>query len=94
MVDFHTYVSKYDYFLPFIQWQLNRDSSVCGRYGYPKLLPTQLNLRHNIYLGRQTTETMGDSACYRDYCPDCDLEVTITAEQCPECGTDLSQDSV
>lgn len=35
---------------------------------------------------------MGDPACYRDYCPECDLEVTITDEECPECGTYLPQD--
>ncbi len=32
---------------------------------------------------------MGDPACYRAYCPECDLEVTITDEACPECGTRL-----
>jgi len=35
---------------------------------------------------------MGDPACYRDYCPECDLQVTITEEECPECGTYLPQD--
>jgi hypothetical protein len=29
---------------------------------------------------------MGDPACYRDYCPTCDLQVTITDDECPECG--------
>lgn len=33
---------------------------------------------------------MGDPACYRDYCPACDLEVTITEGECPECGADLA----
>jgi hypothetical protein len=33
---------------------------------------------------------MGDPACYRDYCPECDREVVITDETCPECETDLS----
>jgi endogenous inhibitor of DNA gyrase (YacG/DUF329 family) len=32
---------------------------------------------------------MGDPACYRDYCPDCDRQVTITDEACPECGATL-----
>lgn len=32
---------------------------------------------------------MGDPACYRDYCPACDMEVTITDEECPECGEHL-----
>jgi hypothetical protein len=35
---------------------------------------------------------MGDPACYRDYCPECDLQVTITDEECPECGRYLPQD--
>lgn len=33
---------------------------------------------------------MGDPACYREYVPNCDLEVTITDEQCPECGINKS----
>ena len=32
---------------------------------------------------------MGDPACYRRYCPDCDLQVTITETECPECGRPL-----
>ena len=32
---------------------------------------------------------MGDDACYRDYCPACDLQVTIVDETCPECGAEL-----
>jgi len=35
---------------------------------------------------------MGDPACYRDYCPECDLQVTIADEECPECGLSLSRD--
>ncbi len=30
---------------------------------------------------------MGDRACYR--CPDCDAQVTIVDEECPECGRSL-----
>lgn len=45
----------------------------------------------NIYAGRPTIGTMGDPACYRNYCPECDLQVTITDEECPECGTHLPQ---
>lgn len=51
-----------------------------------------LGFRGNIYFGRLATTAMGDPACYRDYCPECDLEVTITDEECPECGTYLPQD--
>lgn len=32
---------------------------------------------------------MGDSACYREYCPACDLQITTVEETCPECGTVL-----
>ena len=34
---------------------------------------------------------MGDPACYRDYCPICDMEVTITDDECPECGSTLDE---
>jgi ribosomal protein S27AE len=34
---------------------------------------------------------MGDPACYRDYCPDCDMEVLITDKKCPECGEVLAE---
>jgi hypothetical protein len=46
----------------------------------------------NTYSDGVTTPTMGDPACYRDYCPECDLQVTITDEECPECGTYLPED--
>ncbi len=32
---------------------------------------------------------MGDRVCYREYCPDCDAQVTIVDETCPECDRDL-----
>ncbi|MBV0901714.1 DUF2089 domain-containing protein [Haloarcula salina] len=32
---------------------------------------------------------MGDPACYRDYCPACDMQVTITDGECPDCGASL-----
>jgi hypothetical protein len=38
------------------------------------------------------TSPMGDRTCYREYCPDCDAEVTIVTEECPECGRALSLD--
>lgn len=33
---------------------------------------------------------MGDRACYREYCPACDRQVTIVDDECPECGAALS----
>jgi predicted amidophosphoribosyltransferase len=33
---------------------------------------------------------MGDPACYRELCPECDAQVTIVDEACPECGHPLS----
>lgn len=32
---------------------------------------------------------MGDRACYREFCPECELQVTIVEEECPECGQSL-----
>ncbi len=32
---------------------------------------------------------MGDRTCYREYCPDCDAQVTIVDEECPDCGRRL-----
>jgi hypothetical protein len=32
---------------------------------------------------------MGDDACYREFCPECDLQVTIVDGACPECGAEL-----
>lgn len=34
---------------------------------------------------------MGDPACYREYCPACDRELTIVDAECPECGTSLEK---
>jgi uncharacterized protein YbbK (DUF523 family) len=36
---------------------------------------------------------MGDPACYRETCPECDCQVTIVTERCPSCGRDLSVES-
>jgi len=33
---------------------------------------------------------MGDRACYLKFCPDCDAQVTVVDEECPDCGTDLA----
>jgi len=35
---------------------------------------------------------MGDDACYRDYCPSCDAQVTIVDDTCPDCGRELASD--
>jgi len=35
---------------------------------------------------------MGDRVCYRDYCPSCDLQVTVTDAACPACGAPLPED--
>lgn len=35
---------------------------------------------------------MGERACYRDYCPECDAQITIVDEECTECGVELAQD--
>ncbi|WP_232820573.1 DUF2089 domain-containing protein [Halorussus litoreus] len=32
---------------------------------------------------------MGDRACYLDFCPVCDAQVTVVDEECPDCGTSL-----
>ena len=34
---------------------------------------------------------MGDTACDREFCPDCDLAVTRTDEVCPACGASLER---
>jgi len=33
---------------------------------------------------------MGDPACYREHCPDCDAQVTVVDEACPDCGRSLA----
>lgn len=43
------------------------------------------------YQAGATTTAMGDPACYRDYCPECDRQVTIVDEECPECGARLPE---
>ncbi|WP_303657514.1 zinc ribbon domain-containing protein [Halorussus limi] len=34
---------------------------------------------------------MGDPACYLDFCPECDAQVTIADDECPDCGTALEE---
>lgn len=35
---------------------------------------------------------MGDPACYRDFCPECDAQVSIVDGECPDCGTPLQEE--
>jgi len=32
---------------------------------------------------------MGDRTCYRDFCPECDAQVTVVDDECPDCGREL-----
>jgi hypothetical protein len=32
---------------------------------------------------------MGDRVCYREFCPECDAQVTIVDEECPDCERSL-----
>ncbi len=32
---------------------------------------------------------MGDPACYLEFCPECDAQVTIADDECPDCGGEL-----
>jgi hypothetical protein len=48
--------------------------------------------RRNDLLAAGRSGSMGDPACYRDYCPTCDMEGTITDDECPGCGTALKSD--
>ena len=41
------------------------------------------------FLAGPTITPMGDRTCYREFCPACDLQVTITKTECPECGRTL-----
>lgn len=34
-------------------------------------------------------QPMGDRACYREFCPECDGPVSIADEECPDCGRAL-----
>jgi hypothetical protein len=53
---------------------------------------SNIGLLGNSYVVWPLSHIMGDPACYRDYCPECNLQVTISDEECPECGTHLPQD--
>ncbi len=35
---------------------------------------------------------MGDPACYLEFCPVCDAQVTMVDDECPDCGASLSDD--
>jgi len=32
---------------------------------------------------------MGERACYLEFCPHCDAQVTIADDACPDCGASL-----
>jgi hypothetical protein len=32
---------------------------------------------------------MGEPACYLEFCPECDAQVTVLDEECPDCGVGL-----
>jgi predicted amidophosphoribosyltransferase len=32
---------------------------------------------------------MGERACYREFCPECDAPLTVADEACPDCGSVL-----
>jgi len=34
---------------------------------------------------------MGDRACWLDFSPDCDAQVTVVYDECPDCGTSLAE---
>jgi endogenous inhibitor of DNA gyrase (YacG/DUF329 family) len=34
---------------------------------------------------------MGDRACDREFCPECDLTVSRADETCPECGAPIDR---
>jgi hypothetical protein len=34
-------------------------------------------------------EPMGDRACWLEFCPHCDAQVTVVDEECPDCGAVL-----
>lgn len=36
---------------------------------------------------------MGDPACYLDFCPECDAQVTRVDDECPDCGAALDDRS-
>lgn len=34
---------------------------------------------------------MGDRACWLEFCPRCDAQVTVVDEACPDCGAELDE---
>ncbi len=41
-------------------------------------------------MGRASVpHVMGDPACYLEFCPECDAQVTIVDDECPDCGADI-----
>ncbi len=35
---------------------------------------------------------MGERVCYLEFCSECDAQVTVVDEECPDCGTILGED--
>lgn len=35
---------------------------------------------------------MGESPCFRAFCPDCEREVVVEDETCPDCGRVIEAD--
>ncbi|SIQ74220.1 hypothetical protein SAMN05421858_0256 [Haladaptatus litoreus] len=35
---------------------------------------------------------MGERACYLEFCPACDAQVTMVDEECPDCGASLVEE--
>lgn len=33
---------------------------------------------------------MGERACYREFCGECDAPVSVADEECPDCGASLA----
>jgi|AntRauTorcE11897_2_1112592.scaffolds.fasta_scaffold01135_4 predicted amidophosphoribosyltransferase len=34
---------------------------------------------------------MGDPACYRRFCPDCDAHLSLLEDRCPDCGAPIGK---
>lgn len=48
--------------------------------------PDPARTAENPFRDDRKADRMGDPACYRDYCPNCDAPLAIVDEECPECG--------
>ena len=50
-------------------------------------------LRRMIFARGPLTRGMGERVCYLAVCPNCDLQVSIADETCPECGAELDTEA-